>query len=80
MNVDLNTVLTEETNRILDKLGLSSSIAELYSNGNPKDKKLYFWRIDGKEPDDVDNSFDTPIEAIASLIAYLESKLVFDDE
>ncbi|MCC3626764.1 hypothetical protein [Microcoleus sp. PH2017_36_ELK_O_B] len=52
---------------------LSKSINTLLAAQKSKYGVIWYWSIDGAEPVDVDNTFATVEEAIASLIQYLET-------
>ncbi|MCC3418228.1 MAG: hypothetical protein JGK24_22315 [Microcoleus sp. PH2017_29_MFU_D_A] len=67
LSKSINTLLAAQKSRC--ELEYLTSIRPV----NNKYGVIWYWSIDGAEPVDVDNTFATVEEAIASLIQYLET-------
>jgi hypothetical protein len=51
------------------------SLSWVYRKSAEGTKPTYYWVIGEREPEGIDNDFETPMEAIAFLLAYLGAYL-----
>jgi hypothetical protein len=75
-NIDQDLAVLKSFNDALIAAGETRcSLSWVYSDGDEGTKPIYYWIIGECEPEGIDNAFDTPMKAIASLLAYLGAYL-----